>query len=324
MIEVVICTHNPRRDNLSATLQALREQTLRYSDWRLTVIDNASLDPLTVDKLGGGWQPHFRVIREEQLGLTHARLRAIAECEGEIIVWSDDDNLLAPDYLIVAVEFMKSHPHVGLAGGRSLPQYEETPAGWYTPDLAPLGCRDLGAERIWTTATAEPDCYPHAAPIGAGMIARRAALMPWVKNVQKDVRRLALGRTGKALTSGEDNDINLTALRHGWDLAYVPELSLIHLIPPGRLTLEYQQRLARASFRDFVTVLDLHGIRPWPPIPRWTIWPRAWKSWVTMKAWRYPANRVRWAGVLGQYEGRARLTRSRCSPSHFLESNVQK
>ena len=153
----------------------------------------------------------------------------------------------------------------------------------------------------------QPPHYPPAAPIGAGMVIRKQAMQVWADAVASDPDRLSLGRRGMALSSGEDNDINLTLLRAGWELAYLPQLRLTHVIPASRLTLAYQKRLARASFRDFVRVLDRHGIRPWMAIPRWSVPLRALRTWFRYRAWRSPAHQVRWSGALGQFEGRALL-----------------
>jgi glycosyltransferase involved in cell wall biosynthesis len=249
-----------------------------------------------------------RVIREDKLGLTHARLRAIAEANGDLLVWCDDDNLLSPDYLENAIEAFRKYPRLGIAGGKSIPEYLEPPQEWYRPDLAPLGCRDHGdLEEIMSWMGGGERFYPSHAPIGAGMVTRQSAIKVWADLVAGDRRRTALGRTGASLTSGEDNDINLVALGAGWDLGYLPQLSLAHVIPPGRLTLQYQKRIARASFRDFVKVLDIHSIRPWSPIPRWSIPLRSAKAWLTFRVWRGPVQQIGWQSAIGQFEGRAAL-----------------
>ena len=84
-VSVVIPTHNPRRDYLARTLEALAGQTLDRSKWELVIVDNAS------SEMGDGrWEMggilHARIVREERLGLTNARLRGFAETTGEIIV----------------------------------------------------------------------------------------------------------------------------------------------------------------------------------------------------------------------------------------------
>ena len=302
-VTVIIPTHNPRRDILEQTLAALRKQTLKFEDWELLVIDNCSVPPLPAEITD--WHPHGRVMREETLGLTAARIKGTSQAQGEILVWCDDDNLLAPNYLSVVLSVFRAETNLGAAGGKSLPVYEVDPPEWYSTDLAPIGCRDLGNQRIdaeWTDKV--PRTYPACAPIGAGMAIRSKAMMIWQAAAAKDQMRFNLGRTGTALTSGEDNDINLTLLAAGWILAYLPELQLTHVIPAGRLSLDYQKRIARATFYDFVRVLALHGITPWPPVPRWATPFLKMRAWWRLSAWSGPAASIRWHGVCGQIDGR--------------------
>jgi glycosyltransferase involved in cell wall biosynthesis len=306
-ISVVIPTHNPRSDLLQRVLTALRRQTLQLEAWELLVVDNASSSELACDLVT--WHPQGRVLREPQLGLTHARLRGLNESNTELLVWVDDDNVLAPNYLENTLQVFQRCPALGAAGGASIPEFEEAPPVWYEPGLAPLGCRDLGDEEIWMRWDVDQPAYPSAAPIGAGLVIRRTAMQVWAEAVAQDTDRLSFGRRGAALSSGEDNDINLTMLREGWELAYLPQLRLKHIIPANRLTLNYQKRIARASYRDFIRVLNFHGIRPWTSIPRWSVPLRSIRTWLRYRAWSSPAQQVRWFGAIGQYEGRASLSR---------------
>ena len=306
-LTVIIPTHNPRLGLLDEVLQALRGQTLPSADWELLLIDNASDPP--VPQYLVSWHPNARVIRDPQLGLTHARLRGIREACAALLVWVDDDNILDPAYLLAARDAFASHPRLGAAGGSSMACYSEPPPAWFVEGLAPLGCRDHGDQPVLMSWRDQPPHYPPAAPIGAGLVIRREAIQVWADQVRSDERRRAFGRRGQALSSGEDNDINLTLLAHGWELAYLPQLRLSHHIPAARLQEAYQQRLARASFRDFVQVLDLHGIRPWRAIAGWTVPLRALRAWFTYRAWRGPTERIRWQGAIGQFVGRAALVR---------------
>ena len=306
-LTVIIPTHNPRSDLLQKALTALRRQTLQLEAWELLVVDNASSSELACDLVN--WHPQGRVLREPQLGLTHARLRGLNESNTELLVWVDDDNILEPNYLKHALQVFQRCPALGAAGGASIPEFEGPPPVWYTPGLAPIGCRDLGDEEIWMRWAVDQPTYPAAAPIGAGLVIRSEAMQIWADDVVSDSDRLSLGRRGTALSSGEDNDINLTLLREGWELAYLPQLRLKHIIPEGRLTLKYQKRIARASYRDFIRVLDTHGIRPWTSIPTWSVPLRSILTWFRYRAWSSPAQQVRWFGAIGQYEGRASLSR---------------
>ena len=304
-VSTLIPAHNSSKELLTLVLHALRRQSLPLHRWELLLIDNASEPPLTSDELA--WHPQARLVREPRLGLTHARLRGIAEAKGELLVWVDDDNVLDSSYLQAALEAFRSNPRLGAAGGPSVARYAETPPAWFKEGLVPLGCRDHGDQPVWMSWRDQAPHYPPEAPIGAGLVIRRDAIQVWADQVRSDGRRRAFGRRGQALSSGEDNDINLTLLAHGWELAYLPQLRLSHHIPAARLQEAYPQRLARASFRDFVQVLDLHGIRPWRAIAGWTVPLRALRAWFTYRAWRGPAERIRWQGAVGQFEGRSAL-----------------
>jgi glycosyltransferase involved in cell wall biosynthesis len=306
-LSVVLPTHNPNPAILERVLDALRCQSLPIEVWQLLVVDNASSSPLPSTAVS--WHPHGCVVREDQLGLTYARLCGLEHSSGNLLVWVDDDNLLEPNYLLSALRTFENNPALGAAGGASIPEFQSPPPSWYVAGLAPLGCRDLGDQEIWMRWDPHLPHYPRAAPIGAGLVIRKQVMKVWANAVAKDHDRLSLGRRGSALSSGEDNDINLTLLRAGWELAYLPQLRLTHVIPASRLKLAYQKRMARSSFRDFIRVLDLHGIRPWPAIPSWSVPLRALRSWFRYRAWSSPAQQVLWSGALGQYEGRALLPR---------------
>jgi glycosyltransferase involved in cell wall biosynthesis len=75
-ISVIVCSHNPRIDYLTRVLVALRDQTLSPERWELLLIDNASREPLS-NGFDLAWHVRGRHVREEELGLTRARLRGI-------------------------------------------------------------------------------------------------------------------------------------------------------------------------------------------------------------------------------------------------------
>ena len=143
-------------------------------------------------------------------------------------------------------------------------------------------------------------------PIGAGLALRRDALAAWLA---ADIGRLT-DRRGGELTSGGDNDIILTLMQHGWEVAYFPALSLTHLIPTGRITREYLARLNRGIAKSWVQVLQKHDANPWPPIAPRTVPLRQAKAYFTNRAWSGPAAFIRWQGACGHFEGLASLHRS--------------
>lgn len=306
-LTAIICAHNPRPQHLAPTLAHLAAQRDLPEGTEFILIDNASTPALDIDLSMLTNFAATRIVREEKLGLTQARIRGFYEAKGEILLFIDDDNLLEPDYLRRAYDAFSEDPQLGAVGGKSLPRYETPPPSWFAETGLGLACRDLGDVPLVADWQTGPQEYPECGPIGAGMALRKKAYAPWVEAVSTEGVRSRLGRRGADLASGEDNDMVLTLLAHGWRVAYLPELSLVHLIPSGRLTQDYLERYAESSNRTWVLVLDVHGMRPWPAIPAWSVPLRKAKAFFSLRAWRGPVERIEWRGACGKLTGQALL-----------------
>ncbi len=274
--------------------------------WETILVDNASSPPVDATAFKEAGPRELRLVQEPQLGLTFARRCGLAAARGQFLVLVDDDNVLSPDYLAQVAKLFTAHPRIGALGGRSIPEFEQSPEAWVREFDDLLACRDLGREpfisrglRNPTTGRAE---YPVFAPIGAGLALRREAAQTWLAD--PSAKNLS-DRRGGELTSGGDNDIILTLMRHGWEIAYFPELGLTHLIPAGRVTADYLGRLNRGIQKSWMQVLVRHEANPWPPIPRWTVPLRKLKAWFACRAWSSAAARIRWLGACGHFEGRS-------------------
>src|SRR3984957_20234809 len=129
MLSVVICTHNSRPPYFSKCLEALHSQTLPLSSWELVIVDNRSDTPLA-DRIDLAWHPSARMIREETLGLTPARLRGIRESKGDLLVFVDGDNVLDPDFRRAARRTFEKSPFLGSGGCHGRPGFERPPPEW--------------------------------------------------------------------------------------------------------------------------------------------------------------------------------------------------
>jgi glycosyltransferase involved in cell wall biosynthesis len=307
-LTVILPTHNPHPGRLERTLAALQAQTLSVSEWEFILVDNASTARTALAQIDLAWHPAARLVREPVPGLTPARLCGIHSAGGEVLVFVDDDNVLAPDYLTKVAQLFAQDPKLGAAGGIVKPEWETPPPPWLEEFRGLLALRDSGAEpqlRAGGPAAAWPDF----APVGAGLCVRRAAAETYVRALASDGSRRALDRTGDSLASGGDCDLVFTALHAGWSIGYFPELGLTHLIPASRLDPHYLGRLNQGIMRSWVCVLHLHGQCPWKPIPRWTVPLRGARAWMRFQPWRSSAARIRWRGAIGQFQGQADLSR---------------
>lgn len=305
-LSVLLCTRNPHPGRLSRTLAGLAQQNLAVSTWELLLIDNGSEPRLTAASLSGYAAANLRVFQESRDGLTRARLRGISAARGDVLVFVDDDNVLAPTFLSGVVAAFRASPGLGAAGGPLHPEFEIAPPAWSTPFHGLLALHDYGPVPLLARGTPNSP-WPYFAPVGAGLCLRRSAALAYAELARSDALRAGLDRRGAALTSGGDSDMVFSTLHAGWDVAYFPELSLTHLIPAARLQPAYLARLNRAIQRSWVRVLSLHNQCPWPAISRWTVPLRAARAWFRHTAWRGPAARVGFAGLLGRFEGQADL-----------------
>jgi hypothetical protein len=145
-LSVVICAHNPKPDLFARTLRALDVQDLPRQDWELLVVDSASASPLG-DTLDLSWHGDARIVREDQPGLTRARLRGIREARGELLVFVDDDNILDPDYLRQAQQIAVHRPWLGAWSGSCRPEFQHPPAEWTTRYWGNLVIREVQSDR---------------------------------------------------------------------------------------------------------------------------------------------------------------------------------
>lgn len=310
-LTAIICTHNPRMDYLNLTLAAMRAQQPLSGDrtWELLLIDNASATSLA-EMVDLCVHSNARVVREERPGLSHARLRGYREARGDIIVCIDDDNVLETSYLREVLRAFDADERLGAVGGKSIARYEIEPPSWFTGLGISLACRDLGDASIvadWSGSGNSARVYPECAPIGAGMGLRRLAYAAYIEAAREDPHRMALGRRGADLASGEDNDIILSLLAAGWKVAYQPLLRLEHMIPARRLTAEYLEQYAYSSSKTWVQVLGVHGLKPWPAIPAWSVALRKACAYVRSRAWSSVENRIAWRAACGLIEGQATI-----------------
>lgn len=305
MVSVVICTFNPNEDILSQVLEALNVQLLPKNEWELIIIDNNSSISLNIDT---SWHPNTRTIIEKKQGLAYARIRGVQEAKHELIVFIDDDNIADKYYLQECMKIANLYKDLSVFGGKSLPVfYKHQPPNWVANFTGLLGCRDLGQKDLITQIVDNKiEEYPSFSPIGTGMCIRKEVFMAYIKDIKNDNFRQNLGRKGKLLTSGEDNDIVITALKAGWQVGYFPQLVINHLIPEKRTSKKYLATMNFAQNKSWLALLRFHEISSWNSIPKWTVPLRKIKAYFTYKAWQNEENYINWRGACGMFEGLAK------------------
>lgn len=232
-ISLIIPTHN-RAASLIRLLESVVRQTADPALWECVVVDNASTDD-TAARFAAFAAAHpqlgLRMVYEPQPGVSHARNRGLREARAGLLAWADDDELLNEGFIEAYLDFFDRHPEAAVAGGGVIAEYTAGRPRWmsrYTemPIANPI---DFGP-------VVRP--FPRGrVPGGGNMAFRRAAAL------RCGGFNPALGRIGRELTGGEENDFFERMQCAGETIWYVPEAVIRHIIPPEKLTEDYFCRL---------------------------------------------------------------------------------
>lgn len=111
-ISVIIPLYN-KADYVKRALESVKAQT--FTDWECIIVNDGSTDKSAeiVERLTIN-DERFRLISQENAGVSVARNRGIAESKGEYVCFLDADDWWAPTFLEEMVTFAEEYPDAGL------------------------------------------------------------------------------------------------------------------------------------------------------------------------------------------------------------------
>ena len=258
---MVVCCYNSV-DRLPMTLKHLAQQ--RVPDdlpWEVIVVDNASTDA-TATVAQQLWHEFgstgsFRVVAQSIPGLTAAREMGEQVAKYAFVVFCDDDNWLADDYVSTAYEALRSRPRAGLIGGQGSPVIAGDPPPWFERYARSYA---LGPQGVASGDVSEAKGYVY----GAGFVLRRSA---WDDLRRRGFVSQLTGRKGTALSSSEDRELCYALRLLGYEVHYVEDLRFQHEIPARRLSWNYFLKMVEMANRT-TPVMDayLDALRGMPPL----------------------------------------------------------
>lgn len=225
---VALCTHN-HADRLTRTLADLPQVRPPAAAWEFLVIDNGSRDATPQLLAGHAWPAgwNVRVVREEKLGLSNARNRAIAEAHGDYIIFMDDDETADPDWLC-AFERLIESTGADAFGGRIRVLFEEDfRPPWLSDELLGFLGELNRAEAIVPLTERNTSFY-------GGNFGFRRLLVNQVGGFDA-----MLGRKGGDNTGGEEVDFYRRLLAAGCKVWWTPEAVIHHRIQAEKLNRRY-------------------------------------------------------------------------------------
>ena len=283
-ITVILCTHN-RCQSLVKALGSVALSRLPESvAWEVLVVDNNSRDQTgdVVADFRVRYPGRFRYLFEPQPGKSYALNRGIAEAQGDVLAFMDDDVTVEPMWLQKLTVGLLNGEWAG-CGGRILPEWSCTPPRWL-PDsdhlgglapgekarryaLGPLALFDLGLEG---RRLAEP-------PFGTNMAFQKAMFAKY------GGFRTDLGPMPGNEIRCEDTEFGRRLLAAGEQLWYEPSAIVYHPVSQNRLRKEYFLAWwfdkARADVRAFGLPADIKLILAGIPLRAFrglAVWTARW------------------------------------------------
>jgi glycosyltransferase involved in cell wall biosynthesis len=227
---IVIATYN-RADMLKDTLDSL-SRLQPGTPWEVVVVDNNSPDHTKqiVEAAAPGYPVPLRYVFEREQGRSAALNCGFKVASGDIVVTTDDDVRVAPDWLN-RIEAGLDALKCDYVGGRVVPIWESEPPRWLP--------RTNG--RLWAVIALldygrEPLKFGKRVPLGVNMAMRRQAIE---RAGGFDTR---IGRKAGTLLGQEVREWCLRAHAAGLVGYYVPDMVVEHIIPTDRLNKEYFRR----------------------------------------------------------------------------------
>lgn len=230
---LALCTYY-RAQLLAEALGSLAACRAPTTDWELLLVDNNSPDNTRAVAESFCGRLPLRYVFEPSQGLANARNRALSECRGETLLFTDDDLRFEPDWLITYERAFVDQPTAGWFGGRVRPLWPEGAPPWLRDEgmalIAGLLVRyDLGPEdRLYEVTD------PH--PFGASMAIRRKAFE------QVGCFRTDLGVRGDVPGRGEEAEYLIRLKEAGFSGYYVGTSSAWHRQDPLRFRWSYLYR----------------------------------------------------------------------------------
>jgi len=221
-LTVAICTYNNSAE-LALTLCSLSSvDGIRGEGIDVIIIDNNSTDDTKA--IASSWFAETGIagacVQESRQGLSFARNRALTESRASFVAFIDDDVVVGKEWLLAVRNAFMSYA-AALVGGRSYIIYREELPLWLSEysEIALSRC-DYGDEVLVGT---------REVMFGLNYAVDRE------RALAVGGFRVDLGRIGKCLLSGEEEDLQLKLESSGGKVVYEPGAIVGHRVSNERL-----------------------------------------------------------------------------------------
>jgi glycosyltransferase involved in cell wall biosynthesis len=238
MLTVLMATHNGAR-TLPEVLNAFGKLESPDGGWKLIIVDNGSTDSTKEIIASFKSRLPLSYAFEPILGKSVAQNTGLLNVAGDLVVFTDDDALPRPDWLLQMRASADSQPSFSIFGGSIIPHWEVPPEDWI---LKLEGSILAITDPAWEEG-------PIAAPrvFGPNMAVRSEVLKAGY------VFDASLGPVGPRYRMGEDTDFVQRIGNAGFRAWHCKRAVVAHMIRRDQMKKEWVLRRAvpsgRANYR---------------------------------------------------------------------------
>jgi glycosyltransferase involved in cell wall biosynthesis len=241
-ISVIISAYN-RGDGLRETLRSVLAQDPATVEYEVIAVDNNSTDntAAVIQALIAEGHTRLRYLFEPQQGVSYGRNAGIGVAKAPVLAFTDDDVVVAPNWLQAIKRRFDENPSVDYLTGRMLPIYDVPPPVWLTrANSGPCVLRDRGEEPLYS----EPGRF-----------------FPGWATANIAFRREVFTKAGMFsgdFPRGQDLEFIIRVWRAQGRGMYAPDMTVSHRITAERMTKAYHRMWhtregdirARVHFRE--------------------------------------------------------------------------
>jgi len=199
--------------------------------WEILVINNNSTDatPEVCEEFAGKLPLHYHV--EKRQGKSYALNTAISLAKGEVLLFTDDDVTVPPEWVQCYLDAAQTRPEASFFGGKIIPEWDQPPPKWLEEHHDLVDGITVSYSRGDTPCIVSDNQKPF---FGANFAIRKEALDCSGIRFQTD-----LGLIGSQRIGGEEQVLIAELIEKGHLGYYMPEAFVYHWTSPDRMTEKY-------------------------------------------------------------------------------------
>ncbi|MBN1219955.1 MAG: glycosyltransferase family 2 protein [Anaerolineae bacterium] len=259
MLTVLMATYNGAV-TLSETLEAFCQLEEPVGGWKLVIVDNGSTDHTQEIIQSYCERLPVTILYEPLRGKNIALNRGLNSVSGDLVVFTDDDVLPQPGWLVQIRAAVEAHPEISVFGGAILPKWSVPPEDWLQDLEWPyMGGSFALVQPTFTEGPIDPDNI-----VGPNMAIRSEL---FEAGHQFDV---TIGPDGTgSYPMGSETEFVTRMAKQGYKLWHCKQAVVYHIIRPHQMhrawILARAVRFGRGMYRKWAK----HALNspPWVKIP---------------------------------------------------------